>query len=109
MLSVNGAAGTPSHLVACGERHLDDPELVVGFGFQFQDDAATAEDLGLQNDVVLAVTVDVDDMFPRVQRLDGHQLGGCELVWFHPRNRRRTDTAQGLVSADRGQAPTATA
>ena len=99
VVSENGAPGRSTHLVAGGERHLDDPQLVIGFGFQFQDDAAAAEDLRFQNDVMLAATVDVGDMFPGAQRLDGHELAGCQMVWFHPRNRRRIGTDRGPVSA----------
>ena len=32
---------------------------------------------------MLAATVDVGDVFPRAQRLDGHKLGGLQIVWFH--------------------------
>jgi hypothetical protein len=67
-------------LIAGGKRHLDDPELVMGFGFQFQDNTAAGEDLGLQNRVMLAATVDVGDRIPRAQGLDGHKLRGfCKV------------------------------
>ena len=55
---------------------------------------------------MLAATVDVGDVFPRAQRLNGHKLGGFPMVWFHLGNRRRIDGARGPVSPDRSQAPT---
>src|SRR4029077_19828912 len=98
MVLSQNAAGGSTHLITGGKRHLDDAEPVIGFGFEFQDDPTAAEDLGFQNDGMLAATVDVGDVFPRAQRLDGHKLGGFQMVWFHPRHRRRTDLARGRFS-----------
>ena len=52
---------------------------------------------------MLAATVDVGDVFPRAQRLDGHKLGGFQMVWFHPENRKRRDPALGGFRLTRGQ------
>ncbi len=51
---------------------------------------------------MLAATIDVGDVFPRAQRLNGHKLGGFPMVWFHLGNRMRRRPARGLVSSDKG-------
>lgn len=53
---------------------------------------------------MLAATVDVGDVFPRAQCLDGHELGGFQMVWFHPGNRKRRDPAGGRLLPDTGSA-----
>lgn len=57
------ARGQPHHVVGRKGR-LDHPQLIVRLGFEFQDDAAFAEFLGLQNYVVLTATVDIGDWVP---------------------------------------------
>ena len=58
---------------------------------------------------MLAATIDVGDVFPRAQRLDGHKLGGFPMVWFHLATVGE-ETGPGAVFArTRGQAPTAIA
>ena len=53
-----------AHHVVGGEGCLDHPDLIVGLGFQFEDDAALTERFGFQDYVVLTATVDVGDWVP---------------------------------------------
>ena len=41
--------------------------------------------------------------------LDGHHLGGFQMVWLHPGNRKRKGPARGRLSRDTGHPPTAMA
>jgi hypothetical protein len=59
----------PADVVPGGEGLLDDLQLMVHSGLEFEDHAAVAEGLGLENDVPLTA---IGDRVTRVQSLDGH-------------------------------------
>ncbi|OIN32536.1 hypothetical protein A3649_22400 [Mycobacterium ulcerans] len=62
----------PADVVTGREGLFDDLQLMVHSGLEFEDDAAVANGLRLQNDVPLTATVDIGDRVTRVQILDGH-------------------------------------
>jgi hypothetical protein len=55
------SASRPADFVARREGLLDDPDPVIGFGLEFQDNAAVADGLGLENYVALPSAMHVGD------------------------------------------------
>ncbi len=65
----------PAEVVSGREGFLDDLQLVVNPGLEFEDHAAIADGFRFENYVPLTATVDVGDRIARVQFFDGHQFG----------------------------------
>ena len=61
----------PADLISGREGFLDDLQLVVHPGLEFQDDATLAHGLRFQNYVALTA---IGDRVARVQCFDGHQF-----------------------------------
>jgi hypothetical protein len=57
---------------------------MVDSGLEFEDHAAVADGLGLENYVPLTATVDIGDRVTGMQCLDGHQFRGS--VWLHAKH-----------------------
>lgn len=65
----------PAEVVSGRERLLDDLQLMVNPGLEFEHHAAVGDGFRLEDYVSLATTVDVGDRIARVQLFDGHQFG----------------------------------
>ena len=63
----------PTDVVPSRERLLNDLQLVVHSGLEFEDDAVIADGFRFQHDVPVAT---IGDRIARVQCFDGHQFRG---------------------------------
>jgi hypothetical protein len=65
----------PAEVVSGRKRFLDDPQLMVDPGFEFENDAAVADGFRLENDVSLTAAMHIGDRVAGMQFFDGHQFG----------------------------------